>query len=312
MNRPFSVLADATCDLGEEFQKKYNIRIVPSHLIFPDGSEKTSFFRWDELGRDEFYNMLKQNPEGYSTAPPNVSEFARALEEEIQAGKDVMLLTISGGISGTINFAEQARKQVLEKHPEATVICVDTRRFGPAFGMVVCYAAELRNKGETIEKTEEMVRNYQCRIHQAGWLDDLSFLAKKGRMTNAKAFFGTLAGVKPIGEFDENGMTTVIGKARGAKSAYAVLLQYIRETIENPEEQTIVVAHTNRLAQAEAYCRMLEEAFHPKAVRLADVFPMCGISIGPGLMAAYYEGRPISKGLTEERTILEKCSENKP
>ena len=38
-----------------------------------------------------------------------------------------------------------------------------------------------------------------------------------------------------------------------------------------------------------------------------DVFPMCGINIGPGLMAAYYMGTPISKGLVEETKIIEDC-----
>ena len=124
-------------------------------------------------------------------------------------------------------------------------------------------------------------------------------------MTHAKAFFGTLAGIKPIGEFDYNGLTTVIGKVKGAKAAYQLLMQYIAKTIDHPEEQIIVVAHTNRLAQAQAYKEMIEKEFHPKEIFVRDVFPMCGISIGPGLMAAYYMGAPISQGLIKEQKIIE-------
>ena len=128
------------------------------------------------------------------------------------------------------------------------------------------------------------------------------------RKREPKAFFGTLAGVKPIGEFDYNGLTTVLGKVKGAKTAYSVLLGYMEATIENPEDQIIFIAQTNRLPQAMEYKKMIEEKFHPKAVFVNDVFPSCGINIGPGLMAAYYMGKPISRDLSEERALFEKLT----
>ena len=193
------------------------------------------------------------------------------------------------------------------KYPDAQIRCIDSQRFGTYCGLLAIYASLMRKEGHSFEEVCTYIENNKNRLHQAGWLDDLSFVAKRGRMTHAKAFFGTLAGIKPIGEFDYNGMTTIIGKVKGAKAAYEVLMKYIAKTIEKPEEQIIVVAHTNRLAQAEEYKKMLEENFHPKQVVIRDVFPMCGISIGPGLMAAYYMGTPISQGLVDERKIIEDC-----
>ena len=103
----------------------------------------------------------------------------------------------------------------------------------------------------------------------------------------------------------------MLGKAKGSKKAYSALLSYIEGTIENPEEQIIFIAQTNRLPQAEEYKKMIEEKFHPKAVYIKDVFPSCGINIGPGLMAAYYVGKPISKDLSFERELLNKYLEIK-
>ena len=54
---------------------------------------------------------------------------------------------------------------------------------------------------------------------------------------------------------------------------------------------------------------MIEERFHPKAVVVKDVHAGCGINIGPGLMAAYYYGKPISKGVTEETASFKEISE---
>ncbi|MBO6011478.1 MAG: hypothetical protein J6P71_06745, partial [Oscillospiraceae bacterium] len=82
---------------------------------------------------------------------------------------------------------------------------------------------------------------------------------------------------------------------------------YIEATIVEPEKQTIFIAQTCRLPAAEQYKKMIEERFHPREVVINDVFPSCGINIGPGLMAAYYVGKPISADLSEERAIIEKA-----
>ena len=305
--KPFVIIADGTCDLREEFRKQYEIEIIPGHIKLPDGSEIEAYLDWKTVSRDEFYADLKKNPNGYSTSPANVAQFAARFEELCEKGEDqILVMTISSGISGAFNFAQKAREETLEKYPEAKIICIDSLRFGPGFGLMAIWASLLRSEGKTLEETAAWLEENKNRFHQAGWLDDLSFVAKKGRITHPKAFFGTLAGVKPIGEFDYNGLTTVLGKVKGAKNAYPVLLSYIEETIENPKDQIIFIAQTNRLTQAEEYKKMIEEKFHPKAVYINDVFPSCGINIGPGLMAAYYVGRPISKDLSEERAILEK------
>lgn len=303
----FVIMADSTCDLPEEFQKKYDVIVLPGHVILPDKSEVLSRPKWEYFKRESFYEQLRNNPDGFVTAPPNVSEFTAAYEEYAKQGKDILCLTISSGISGAFNFSTLAREAVLRKYPNARIINIDSMRFGPGFGLMVVYAATLRSEGLSIEDVAQQIETKKNTFHQAGWLDDLSFVAKKGRITHAKAFFGSLAGVKPIGEFDYNGLTTVIGKAKGAKSAYAVLLQYIEQTIVDPKNQIIFIAQSNRLKQAEQYKQMILEKFHPKEIYINDVFPSCGVNIGPGLMAAYYMGTPISKDLSREREILEKA-----
>lgn len=303
--KPFVILADGTCDLSDAFQKQYDIRVLPGHIILPDGSEIPAYWNWDTVSRDDFYADLKKNPNGYATSPPNVQEFANAFAPIVADGTELLVLTISSGISGAFGFANAARTAVLEQYPNAKIHCVDSMRFGPGFGLLAIYAATLREQGKSCEETARLLEENKNRIHQAGWLDDLSFVAKKGRLTNAKAFFGTMAGVKPIGEFDYNGLTTVIGKVKGAKAAYAALLSYIEETGEDLSDQIVMIAQTNRLPQAQQFKALLEERFHPKAVYINDVFPSCGINIGPGLMAAYYFGKPISADLSVERAILE-------
>lgn len=303
----FAILTDSTSDLKEEFQKQYDIEVIQGHIILPDKTDIISFQKWERFSREDFYNDLKANPDGYSTAPPSVGEFAKAFEAHAEKGEDILCITISSGISGAYGFALQAKDLVAEKYPDVNIMVVDSLRYGPGFGLLSVHASMKRAEGMSLKEVFDYVEAHKNEFHQAGWLDDLSFVAKKGRLTHAKAFFGTLAGVKPIGENDYNGLTTVLGKAKGAKQAYAVLLEYMEKTIINPEEQIIFIAQTNRYDQAVKYKDMIIEKFHPKDVVINDVFPTCGINIGPGLMAAFYMGTPISKDLSTERDIIEKA-----
>lgn len=305
MNK-FAIVADSTGDVNPHYAKKLDIDVMCAHVIQPDKSEMPNFLNWSDEQFVSFYKELGKNPDGFSTAPPNIDEFAVEFERLIEGGfKEILFITISGALSGTYNFACLAREQVLKSHPDAKIVCIDSRRFSVGYGTMVIKAAELRAEGKSFDEVCKFVEENNNRIHQCGWLDDLSFVARKGRLTHSKAFFGKLAGIKPIGEFDYNGLTTVIGKVKGAKKAYPILLDYLEATAEDMKNQTIFIAQTNRLAAAEEYKKLIEERFSPKEVVIVNVYPSCGVNVGPGLMAAYYFGKPISEGLEEEKALLE-------
>lgn len=307
----FVILLDSTCDLSKELRAEYEVEYVYGHLRTPDGKETTCALDWNTIDRAEFYKNLRLMPNDFSTSPPNIDEWKTAYEKYVSKGEGVLVMTLSAGLSGTFAFADEAANEVKEKYPEARIKVIDSMRFSTACGLMAMYACDLRKQGKTLEEVTDFIEANKNRFHQAGWLDDLSFVAKKGRLTKAKAFFGTLVGVKPIGEFDYNGLTTVIGKAKGEKQAYKVLLDYIEKTIENPEEQVILIGTTDRQKQAEAYKVMIEERFHPKAVFINSVFAGSALNVGPGLMAAYYFGKPISKDLNTEKEIMTGLLEQK-
>lgn len=309
-SQKFVILPDVTCDLNAAIREEYDIEVILGHVSYPNGKEENSMLSWEECSflkthtSEEFYAELGKNPSGFTSAPPNIQEYYNTFEKYVKEGYGILSMSISSGMSGTYNFAVKAKEMVQEKYENAQIECLDSLRFGPGYGLIAIYASILRKEGKTLTEVKEFLEANKNRFHQIGWLDDLSFVAKKGRISHAKAFMGKLIGVKPIGEFDYNGLTTVIGKAKGEKSAYKAMISYLEQTIENPEEQIIIVAHTNRRAQAEHYKQLIQEKFNPKAVYLNDVYPACGINIGPGLMAAYYVGKPISQGLEEEKKVM--------
>ena len=312
MCKKFIILPDVTCDLNKDIRKEFNIEIIGGHVKYPNGKEEPSMLDWAECSylseptAEAFYNELKRDPAGFTTSPANVYAYFNAFEKYVKEGYGILSMSISSGMSGTYNFTLQARDMILEKYPQAQIKCFDSLRFGPGFGLRAIWASLLRGEGKTLDETVCFLEENKSRFHQMGWLDDLSFVAKKGRISQPKAFFGKLIGVKPLGEFDHSGVTTVIGKAKGERSAYRAILEYVSQTIVDPTEQIIIIANTNRRAQAEVLKAMIEEKFHPKAIYINDVYPACGINIGPGLMAAYYFGTPISSDLSQEKEMVSK------
>ena len=312
MENKFAIVCDVTCDLNAELRAEYDIEYVPGTITFPDGTEEKSFLDWSECKTipnctsEAFYALLKKDPDAIKSSPANIEEFAEVFEKHVVAGEPVLAISISSALSGTYAFMCAAQKLVLEKHPDAKIAVIDSKRYAGGMGLLCIHASMLRKEGKPFEEVAECIEENKIRFHQTGWLDDLFFVAKKGRMTNAKAFFGNLIGIKPIGELDHNGLTTVIGKVKGEKSAYKVCLDYMGAVGENLQDQIILIAQSNRPKQAAAYKQMIQERFSPKAIYICDVFPPTGINVGPGLMVAFYMGKPISKDLAEEKALLAK------
>ena len=147
----FTVLTDSTCDLPESFQKEYGIEVLPGHVVLPDGKEILQYPRWEYFTKEEFYKNLKKDPDGFKTSPANVGEIKAKMEEEVKAGRGVLMITISSAISGSPEFARQAIALVKEEYPKAEVDMVDSLRFGPGLGLMSMYAAMKRDEGLTRE-----------------------------------------------------------------------------------------------------------------------------------------------------------------
>ena len=137
-----------------------------------------------------------------------------------------------------------------------------------------------------------------------GPIDDMIFIARRGRVTMGKAIMGTFAGVKPMGDCNNEGYVTVLAKVKGINKALDVTLQYAQKLAANVQDQYILISHSNRPAYAEKLKEMAETKLCAKKVFVTDVFPGCGTNIGPGMIAIYFMGNPISPELTTEKNAI--------
>ena len=114
-----------------------------------------------------------------------------------------------------------------------------------------------------------------------------------------------------MADFNEKGVSEVLAKFKGKKAALNAVIKYMKGTIVDPEDQIIFVAHSNRPEAAEKLAAMIEKEFHPKEIIMNTVGMACGANIGPGLCAAFYQGKPVSSGMAEEKALMASIAEKK-
>lgn len=301
----FVILSDAGCDLVKELRERFCVAdYLKGVLYLPNGEETRSDLDWSFITPTEYFNSMKSKNVIYKTAAPTLGDTQELFEKYLQDGKDILSISMSSALSCTYQNCLNTAKNLEKKYPSRKIICVDSLRYSTSLALILALAGEKKKSGATIEETAEFVESVKHKVHQMGPMDDLFFLCKTGRISNFKAFFGSLVGVNPLADFNRNGLSEVLAKAKGKKSALNVTLKYIEKTIVNPEEQIIFIAHSNRKEIAKVLAEQIKEKFNPKEVIINNVGMSCGANIGPGLCAAFYLGEEISENNIKEKAII--------
>ena len=302
----FVIIPDAASDVTLDIMKKYNIpEMIPFTLTVNDKEYPALTGDWKGISSKEFYSVLKNKNTTVTSGAPSPEKCIEIYEKYLKQGLDVLIVTISSALSATYSFACRAKEELMEKYPDRKIMVLDSKRYSTAELLLIINASRLQQEGKDIEETYEKLINIREHLHQAGPMDDLMFLASKGRISNGKAFMGSIIGINPIGEVNKDGLTKVLCKVKGGKKALGVCIEYIKRTIIDTSNQTIVIAHSNREEKAELYRQMIEKEIQPKEIIMTEVGMSCAPSIGPGLCAAYYYGSQLSENLDQEKAIFD-------
>ena len=302
----FIILPECTCDLSKEIREEIRLNsYIPGHVHFSDGRDFQTTLDWSNISREEYYKSLSNKKLKITTAPPSPAEFFDAFEKYAKDDIGIICPILSSKISSTYNFAKNAADEVMKKYPNARIYCFDTLRMSGGISLLTYYACTLKNEGKSFDEIVAWLEENKHRVHQMGPIDDLIFVARRGRISMGKAIMGSFAGVKPMGDCNADGYTTVLTKAKGINKALDITVKYVEKTATDVENQVLIIAHSDR----ELYANALKEklsVLNPKKIYVTDVFAACGGNIGPGMIGVYYLGEPISDDLSVEKEIMNK------
>ena len=299
--KKYIIIPDVTCDLSLELRERFGLEEYISSYVHIDDSQLRTTLDWSLIKREEFYKILLNKRVSVSSAAASPEEYYTVFEKYAKLGYDIISMSISSKISGTYNIACSAAQRLMEAYPDCRVECVDTLRMSGSFGLLVCYALELQKDGADLDTVVSWLNENRHRVHQMGPIDDMTFIARRGRVSAGKAFMGNLVGVKPMGDSNCDGYVTVLGKVKGISKALDATVGYLGHVAEDISSQYIFVMHSDRERYAYDLKNRIEARFQTKGVFVSGVFDACGTNIGPGMISIYFLGAPISEDCVAEK-----------
>ncbi len=269
------IICDSTGDIPEEIRKQYDITIVPLNVLFGTDSYQDGV----NLTPAQFYKMLVESKVHPTTSQPAPGLFAEAYQKLAKETDEIMVLTISGGISGTYESAVQA-KQLVDSSLKIEVI--DTRMTCAGLLLPTLKAARAAEKGMKLAEITKMIKDILPKIRVYMIFDTLEYLRKGGRIGLAKALLGGMLKLNPVLTL-KDGVVHPVTQARGRAKAVEILVDLMKKT-GNPEE--VVVEDVSTPDELEDLAKRIGSAIPNVKIIRSKVGPAIGVHAGPRVMVA--------------------------
>ncbi len=278
------IVTDSTCDIPENLINQYGITIVPQYVIWGDQEYKDRI----EMSSLEFYQRLGIDKIRPTTSQASVNDFKEVYEDLHRKGiTDIIVLTVSGAMSGTFQMASNAAKLV-----DIPVRVVDSKGPTMTLGWQVLAAARAKEMGDDVSSIMDKIEQVRKRLVQFVAMDTLEYLQKGGRIGSAVKWVGGLLQVKPLVSINhETGLVEAVSIARTQKALIENMYKKFFQKLDLTKKLHIAVLHGNALDKAEDLAQRIQNEFNPIELIINITGPVLGLNTGPGALAlcGYYE-----------------------
>ena len=239
-----------------------------------------------------FYEQLRKGANAKTSAitPGCVEEHMRKSLEE---GKDILYLGFSSGLSVTYQNAVMIMNDLQDEFPERVMKHVDTLCASVGQGLLVYYAAQLKEAGASMDEVFDKIMAAKDYIHHIVTVDDLFFLKRGGRLSAVSAIAGSMLKVKPIIVVDEGGHLVNVATVRGRRNALKDLYERLRGSQKFEELGYVFISHADCIEDAEYLQTMINEEYQGVQVVISDIGPVIGAHTGPGGLAICFLGKTV-------------------
>ena len=288
----FQVFVDSAANLPAATAKKYNIHVV-SFVNLVNGKELVCFDpdltpEEERAKGKEYYNAMRSGAE-IKTGLISTANFEDAFRTALAAGEDVIYFSLSKNISGNYNSARLAAEELLEEYGDKRKIrLVDSLNASLAQGILAIYATEMRDKGMDVDDAADLLETYVGRMNGVFTVGDLKYLSHTGRIKGSVAVVGNMLKIKPILRGNKDGYIVSYKNVRGRKAVLNELIHLFCETIENPENQIVGIAHADAYEDS---LYVMEEIQKKVKVRefINTSYDYCtGSHVGPDTIALFF------------------------
>ncbi len=231
------IFTDSTSDLSKELLEKYNIGVIPLYIHLGDEEYKDG----EQIGIQDAFKWSDENKTTPKTAACSVDDVIKAIEPYKESGDDVIVFTISGEMSSTLQVMRMAAE---EMEYEDHVFVIDSRNLSTGIGLLIMEAAVMAEDGKSAEEIVAKVNEYIPKSRASFVIDTLVYLARGGRCSAVAALVGGMLNIKPK-IVVKDGAMGVDKKYRGPYKK--VILQYAKDLepqMLNAKKDRVFVTHT--------------------------------------------------------------------
>jgi DegV family protein with EDD domain len=274
------VVTDSSCDLPEAVVVEHGVRVVPLSIRFGD----EEFIDREQLSTAEFWARCATSSTLPETAAPAPGQFETVYRElHAEGATGIVVVSLSGALSATLQSAELAARAVAELLP---VTVVDTRSVSLGVGTIALACARRAAAGGTLEEVAALATDRAARTKVFGALDTLDNLKKGGRIGGAKAMLATALAIKPIIEVVD-GEVAEGGKQRTRSKALKFLVDKVAEYEGRIDDLAVLHADCD---DVDTFVGMLRPHY-PGEIVVGDIGPVVGTHAGRGTIGVAFSTR---------------------
>ena len=280
-----------TADLKKEHLNQRDIHYICFHYEL-DGKEYK-----DDLGETmsfaDFYRAMSEGADT-KTSQINADEYEAYFETFLKEGKDIVHVTLSSGISGSINSAMIAKSMLEEKYPERKIYIVDSLLASSGYGLLMDKLADLRDAGKTMDEVYAWAEENKLKAHAWFFSTDLTFFVKGGRVSKTSGFVGGILNICPLLNMDREGKLIPRQKIRTKKKVIEAIVEQMEQFAQDGFDynEKCYISHSACMEDAKAVAEKIESRF-PKLkdkVEINDIGTTIGSHTGPGTVALFFWG----------------------
>ncbi len=276
------VISDSTCDLPKELLERYQVEIIPLCIHMGQKEYKDGV----DITPDDIYQWSEEHDSTPKTATPAVEDVERVMKPHIQKGEDMIIFTISGEMSTTVNVIRMIAEDL--HYAEHTYV-MDSKNLSTGIGLMVLEAAEMAMQGKSLKEIVSVIEALRPYVRSSFVVDTLKFLHRGGRCPATAALVGSIFKIRPQ-IYVENGKMDAGKKYRG--SIDKVIMQYVRDLepqLLNARPNRVFLTHSGcneeTIQSVENYLKGLQ---YFKEILIARAGSVISSHCGPGTLGVIF------------------------
>lgn len=279
--KKWKIVADSGCDYRQLKNLAPDTEFVSVPLTIQVGDQ--AFVDDANLDIDHMMEVMEASKSAAGSACPSPQAYQAAFE----GAENVIVITITGGLSGSFNAARVARDMFVEEHPEVNIHLIDSLSAGGEMDLIVDEINRLIATGLEFDELVEAITTYQENSKLLFVLAKVDNLVKNGRLSKLVGTVVGLLNIRMVGEASSEGKLELLQKARGHKKSVTAAFEEMKKAGYNGGR--IVMAHRNNAKFFQQFSDLVKTEFANATIEEVATSGLCSFYAEEGGLLMGYE-----------------------